>query len=483
MNVQTDMTAPADGRPRIARLRGWRAAAFGAGAILLALCAAALVLLLYPARTPAFLVRPVEDWTGANPRPVTLVRPAEKPLSALARIGEKMFHDRSLSASGTQSCASCHEAARGYGPPNALDVQRGGPDGTREGLRPPPSLAYLYRQDGFGIGPAVAEQDDVIPLDQLAQQAQAAPRATKTAGTNTLATMVPRGGLFWDGRVDMLMDQARGPLVDPAEMANKDIAAVIEKLRRAPYIRDLVPLFGPYILDRPGMLFMEAMSALSAYQVEHGGFHRFDSKYDHWLEGKARLSPAEMRGLRLFNDPEKGNCAACHLSQPGKDGLPPLFTDTEYEALGVPRNTRLAVNRDPQFFDMGLCGPLRKDLAQQTQYCGMFLTPTLRNSARRGVYFHNGVYHDLKQVLDFYNLRDVRPDRIYPRDAAGKVLKYDDLPARYHANIDVADAPFDRKQGDQPAMTDGEIGDIIAFLHTLDDGDTASGYGFMSEPK
>jgi cytochrome c peroxidase len=323
----------------------------------------------------------------------------------------------------------------------------------------------------LGIGPAAAEQDDAIPLDQLAQQAQGSTRANKTAGVSTAAAMVPRGGLFWDGREDSLMDQARGPLLDPAEMANKDAATVIAKIRHAVYAPLFKPLFGPYILDRPGMLFMEAMSALSAYQVELGAFHRFDSRYDHWLEGKARLSHAEMRGLRLFNDPEKGNCAACHLSQPGKDGLPPLFTDTEYEALGVPRNPRLVANRDPHHADLGVCGPVRKDLAGQPQYCGMFLTPTLRNAARRGVYFHNGVYHDLRQVLDFYNLRDVAPGRIYPRDASGRVLRYNDLPPRYRANIDVADAPLDRKPGDRPALTDGEIDDIIAFIHTLDDGD------------
>jgi cytochrome c peroxidase len=117
---------------------------------------------------------------------------------------------------------------------------------------------------------------------------------------------------------------------------------------------------------------------------------------------------------------------------------------------------------------------LRTDLAKQTQYCGMFLTPTLRNSARRGVYFHNGVYHDLKQVLDFYNLREVQPGLVYPHDASGKIHKYDDLPARYHANIDVADAPFDRKAGDKRPLSDAEIQDIIAFLHTLDDGDKSN---------
>jgi cytochrome c peroxidase len=455
MTLQTDTIAPAAIAARSSSMERWRWALAAAGAILLVFCAVCAFLFAYPAKAPAFLVRTVENWTGANPRPVTLLRAPTVPLSALAQLGEKIFHDPAMSASGRQSCASCHDPARSYGPPNARDVQLGGLDMKTPAFRPPPSLAYLYTQDPFGIGPAVAEQDDAIPLDQLAQQARADPRASKTAGVSTVAAMVP--------------------MMNPAEMANTDVYSVGAKLARAPYRDMFKPLFGADILNNPALLFIEAMSALSRFQVESASFHRFDSKYDHWLEGKARLTHTEMRGLRLFNDPAKGNCAACHLSQPSKDGLPPLFTDTEYEALGVPRNTRLAANRDPRFFDMGLCGPLRKDLAKQTQYCGMFLTPTLRNSARRGTYFHNGVYHDLKQVLDFYNLRDVRPERIYPRDGSGRVVKYDDLPARLHANIDTADAPFDRKPGDQPALTDGEIGDIIAFLHTLDDGDAASG--------
>lgn len=94
----------------------------------------------------------------------------------------------------------------------------------------------------------------------------------------------------------------------------------------------------------------------------------------------------------------------------------------------------------------------------------------MRNAARRRVFFHNGVYHSLKQVLDFYNLRNVQPSRIYPRGQNGRPAKYDDLPARYHANIDVSDAPFGRKLGSRPPLTDAEIADIIAFITTLNDG-------------
>jgi cytochrome c peroxidase len=78
-----------------------------------------------------------------------------------------------------------------------------------------------------------------------------------------------------------------------------------------------------------------------------------------------------------------------------------MFTDYQYEALGVPRNNTLASNRDSRFYDMGVCGPFRTDLKDQTPYCGMFLTPTLRNTATRQAFFHNGVFQSLDDVMAF----------------------------------------------------------------------------------
>jgi cytochrome c peroxidase len=118
---------------------------------------------------------------------------------------------------------------------------------------------------------------------------------------------------------------------------------------------------------------------------------------------------------------------------------------------------------------MGLCGPVRADLTQQTQYCGMFLTPTLRNAATRKAFFHNGVYHSLTDVLAFYNLRDTAPGRIYPRSRSGDIARYNDLPAKYQANVDTTDAPFNRRPGGSPAMSERDMADIIAFLTTLND--------------
>jgi cytochrome c peroxidase len=99
----------------------------------------------------------------------------------------------------------------------------------------------------------------------------------------------------------------------------------------------------------------------------------------------------------------------------------------------------------------------------------MFLTPTLRNVATRSVFFHNGIYRSLEDVLRFYSARNTDPRRFYPRGADGTADKYDDIPPKYRANVDETDAPFDRKFGDKPAMTEQDIRDIIAFLRTLTD--------------
>jgi cytochrome c peroxidase len=407
---------------------------------------------------------------GENPNPIRLVRRPVEPLSAMAKLGKDIFFDTSLSSSGKIACASCHSPDHAYGPPNDGPVMLGGPALTLPGMRAVPSLTYLERQSEFSIGP-----DD--PLNEnvdLAKQAEAgktAVRAEKIATQTAQSTnIVPQGGLFWDGRAHTLQMQVAGPLLDPREMDGGSMEIVAEKLRNAPYARKFAVLFGERIFKNSKLLVDEATFAVGRYQIEEPSFHPYTSKYDYWLEGKARLSEAEMRGYRLFNDPEKANCAGCHTSQPSRDGWPPLFTDTQYEALGAPRNLALADTKDPNYFDLGVCGPVRKDIAEQTQFCGMFKTPTLRNTAMRQAFLHNGVFHTLQEVMDFYNFRDTNPEKVYPVGADGKVQKYNDIPAQYHANVDVTDPPFNRHPGETPAMTAQDETDIIAFLQTLNDG-------------
>ena len=432
----------------------------------------------------AWLLHPLNSATlalGGNPQPVQLLLPPRQPLSAAAQLGKQLFFDPTLSSSGKQSCASCHDPSNGYNPPPSVEahpsllpggeaVMLGGPQLTTPGYRPPPSLAYLYRQQNFSIGPD-NEENETITLQQLVTLGQATARATKTAQSTAASAqnLVPQGGLFWDGRVNTLQQQADGPLFNPVEMDAGTPQRVAAILEHRPYAKDFLQLFGPNVFSDAQQTVAEALFAIARYQIEDPSFHAFNSQYDAWLQGKARMTPQQMRGYLAFNNPKVGNCAACHLDKPTRTGLPPLFTDTQYEALGVPRNPHIPANGNAAYFDLGLCGPFRTDLHDQPQYCGMFLTPTLRNVAQRGVYFHNGVYHSLQQVLDFYNMRDVQPGKIYPT-VDGRVQKFNDLPACYQPNVDVTDPPFNRKLGEKSAMTAQDMRDIIAFLKTLNDG-------------
>lgn len=413
---------------------------------------------------------------GRNPHPTTYRIAKQSPLSGVAELGKQLFHDPSFSISGKLSCASCHDPHNAYQPPADMDkTMRGGVHLDMPAFRPPPSLRYLYRQNGFSIGPDLGDQDDTNS-GAATQPPPGTTLTVKTAKTTAQSALnwVPQGGLFWDGRASTLQQQADGPLTNPVEMAAPNHQWLAAKLDNRRYRPIFTQLFGPNIYNNTELLVAEMEFAIARYQIEdQAEFYPFSSKYDQWLQGKARFTPAEMRGYLAFNDVNRGDCAACHSSQPTKDGLPPLFTDQQYEALGVPRNPRLAANHDSHFHDLGICGPMRRNFAQNRQYCGMFITPTLRNIDRRHVFFHNARYSTLKEVMDFYNFRDSAPGRIYPRDASGNVVKYDDLPKRYQANIDVVDPPFDRHLGQSPAMSAQDEADIIAFLHTLDDADVA----------
>ena len=173
--------------------------------------------------------------------------------------------------------------------------------------------------------------------------------------------MVPQGGLFWDGRVDTPAGPGSVPLLNPFEMDGGSVATLAAKLRRAP-MRRAGTAVRALDLRRSAAGVAEALFAVARYQIEEPDFHPYTSKFDFWLEGKARLSPTSCAAFWLFNDPDKANCGGCHLDQPGADGLPPLFTDHQFEALGAPRNPALAANRDPNYFDLGICGPYRTDM-------------------------------------------------------------------------------------------------------------------------
>jgi cytochrome c peroxidase len=350
----------------------------------------------------------------------------------LTALGRAIFFDAELSPSGEVSCASCHDPKHAYGPPDA--------DALRLGFRAAPSLRYLNSVPAFTEHHFDNDGDDSADLG-------------------------PTGGYTWDGRVASAREQARLPLLSPDEMGGPSVEAVVARLRLAPYAAQLEALFGAKIFDRPGAAFEAALLALEVFQQSPQEFYPFSSRFDAVLRGQATLTAQEARGLALFENPAKGNCASCHLSTIRPDGAFPLFTDFGHIAIGVPRNALIKANADAGFFDLGLCGPLRTDLAGHPDYCGRFRTPTLRNIALRQRFFHNAAIRTLEDAVRFYAQRDTDPARWY-----GTAGKFDDLPAKYHANVNV-EAPFGGKPGGAPALSEAEIADVVAFLKTLTDAD------------
>lgn len=348
-------------------------------------------------------------------------------LSAIEALGQKLFNDQNLSEPSGMSCATCHAANRAFtGPDNAI-VAPGIVAGTF-GLRNVPTAAYALFSPAFSVG-----------------------------------ADGPVGGQFYDGRAANLAEQAKGPFLNPNEMANANAAMVIDKIRSASYVNEFIRVWGADALDDPQRAYERVGASIAAFE-KSAQFHRFDSKYDFYLAGRLELSAQELRGLALFNDPSKGNCAACHASAPGADGSPPLFTDFSYDNLGVPRNNAIPSNLNPAFFDLGLGGPNRTDITDASLY-GKFKVPTLRNIALTAPYMHNGFFQTLREVVDFYATRDTDPWRWYPLNQ-----KFNDLPLQYQANVNRTEVPLNRNPGDLPALTPQDIDDIVAFLNTLTDG-------------
>ena len=399
-----------------------RLAEFGAGLVLVGMLAAC-------------------GGAGPNERAATGGGNSSAPqLSAAARIGELAFKDPSLSASGRLSCQSCHDPAFGHGPSpfnviTAGPVALGGADLSQPGGRAVPSINYLRFNKAFHFA---------------------------KDGT-------PTGGFFWDGRAQSLADQAGGPLLNPAEMANASKQDVVAKLARASYAEPFRALFGADVFDDPEAAYARLVYAITQYQLEDPDFAPFSSKFDAFQNGHAEFTAQELRGLALFNAPSKGNCAACHSSLPA-DGHPALFTDFSYDNLGLPRNAAIPANTDPAHVDLGLCQSSALLGGQRPDLCGSFKVPSLRNVARKHCLFHNCAFTDLVQAVRFYVSRDTQPQAWYPLDAQGQVVAYNDVPAKYRRYVNTAEAPYDRRPGQAPALSETEIEDLVAFLSTLSDG-------------
>lgn len=337
-------------------------------------------------------------------------------LSTREHLGKLLFFEKTLSTPPGQACSDCHAPEVAFADPEAeLPVSRGA-HSDRYGSRNDMTVSY----SAF-VPPLHFNKEDSVWV----------------------------GGLFWDGRVNSLAEQSKGPPLNPLEMANPDTLTILKKLKSLSYAALFTEVYGDDALNDPGTAFSNMADAIEAYE-KTSEVSPFTSKYDYWLRGEIELNERELRGLKLFEAEDKGNCAACHPHTVLQDGSPPLFTDFTYDNLGVPRNPEnpfysLPKELNPEgfaFIDLGL-GKTLNDPEQN----GKFRVPTLRNVELTPPYMHNGVFKTLFNVLAFYNTRDIAG---WPDPEVADNVNVDEL-----GNLE---------------LTNTELEDLVAFLKTLKDG-------------
>jgi cytochrome c peroxidase len=265
---------------------------------------------------------------GLPPVPI----PADNPPTAeTIALGRRLYYDTSLSVDHTVSCATCHDPADGFtdDKPVSNGVQ------NKTGTRSAPTVI--------------------------------------NSAYNTLQ--------FWDGRAPSLEKQAEGPIANPVEMAYS-LEGVVDRLNQdTSYREQFKKAWGTDKIT------------VDIITKSIGSFERTvlsgNSPFDRFYYGgdKTALSASAQRGLKVFQDPKRGNCAVCHTI----DKKYALFTDNKFHNIGV------GADLQGNFTDTG-----RYSQTKNNADMGAFKTPTLRNIAQTAPYMHDGELRDLKAVIDHY---------------------------------------------------------------------------------
>lgn len=306
-----------------------------------------------------------------------------------------------------------------------------------------------------------------------------------------------RGGQFWDSRAvgdvfdDPLADQALAPFLNPAKMNNGSKQEVIDEIKASEYGALFEQVWGAGSLENVEIAYDQVALSIAAFE-RTAQFAPFSSKYDVYLQdclaaggdkndcamgiGPQAQAAAEIfslkewQGLQLFmsennNDgtlePGEGAmCAACHSAswtQPlgnvvvpdwSPDGtVPPVFTDFTYDNLGIPKNEEFPLDGNP--IDEGL-GTILGDPNQS----GKFKVMPLRNVQLTGPYGHNGLFKGLKEIIHFYNTRDV-PGSL-PQGQSW-------FAPEYRPNMNTVELG-------NLGLSDDDEDAIVAFMKTLTDG-------------
>lgn len=331
-------------------------------------------------------------WDGTDTRPFNFEAPTffeedafntdffvpsniRKATEAQIALGRKLFHDPNLSEGSSMACVTCHQ----------------------------PSKAYA---DGM-----------VVNLDN-----QGTPLERNTP---TLINVAYQQRFFWDGRSPNLMDQISSVFNNEREFNSGVHRFSSEIMIDTSYAGMFEAAYGN-VSQRNN----QVIKALSAYIATLNGF---DSKFDRNMRGEEdSFTEQEKLGFNLYMG--KALCATCHFIPLTNGTVPPFFTETEREVIGVPE-TAANLELDD---DLGFFWNYKEEVHR-----GMFKTPTVRNAELTGPYMHNGVYQTLEEVVDFYN------------KGGGGGLGFD--------------LPYQTLPFDELNLTENEQKALVAFMKTLTD--------------
>ncbi len=413
-------------------------------------------------------------------------------------LGKLLLFDKHLSVHQNEACSFCHTPETGFTGPisslNATTVSYPGSVRSRFSNRKPQS--YMYAP----FAPVLhynTLQGDFVGGNFWDMRASGYRLQNPSA------------------------EQAQGPPTNPVEMGLPDSACIAYRLSQVPYRKLFETVWGedsfniqwpanvekicsnpapppendqyPVHLNKTDRARADHVYdgfglAVSAYEFSPE-VSPFTSKYDVVQAGQEQFTPQEKSGYELFRG--KARCNECHRD--GGPGEEPLFTDFTASNLGVPRNPGLqyfyegapdqhGYGANPSgtaYVDTGvgfflrklksLSGQLNPDSAWiqlAPKFDGKFQVPTLRNVDMRPTpdfvkaYMHNGYFKSLKEVVHFYNTRDVLP-RCAANDPGEKTTCW---PATEDATN------LNKRQLGNLKLTDQEEDALVSFLKTLTDG-------------
>lgn len=237
--------------------------------------------------------------------------------------------------------------------------------------------------------------------------------------TPSLLNVSIHNSFFWDGRSGSLEDQALSPLGTHHEM-NMETPLLPAKLSK---IEGYRALFKKAYGDER-ITIDKILGAIASFEMI---IKSRQSNFDRFVKGDYKaMTDQEIRGLDLFR--RKARCMNCHNGA--------FFTDGDFHNIGLTYYGR-------KYQDLG-----RYEVTKDPKDVGKFRTPSLRDVMKTGPWMHNGLFDNMKGIINIYNsgmhqLDDKAKDKkdpLYP--------KTDPLLRPLH-------------------LTEQEKDDLVAFLHAI----------------